>query len=82
MFCLLQSIFNLVKEGLTESLKQQKDLEEQLKNSKEEIIVMRERLSNLEEEYENLNDAGDAFVNHFLNRRFANLRQSNNRKED
>ena len=54
MFCLLQSVFDLMKKGLTESLKLQKDLEEQIKCSEEEVIVLKERLTKLEEENKNL----------------------------
>ncbi len=58
MFCLQESNLGQVTKDLNDGLEQQKNLEEQLKNAKEEIIMMRERLSNLEEENKKINDAG------------------------
>ena len=81
MFCLQESNLGQVTKDLNDGLEQQKNLEEQLKHAKEEMIVMRERLSNLEEENKKINHTADVFVDDIVNM-FENLLQGYKRKKD
>jgi len=81
MFCLQESNLGQVTKDLNDGLEQQKNLEEQLKHAKEEMIMMRERLSNLEEENKKINHTADVFVDDIVNM-FENLLQGYKRKKD
>jgi len=66
MFCLLQSKIDIRKFYANEGPKCKKEYEEQLKCSKEEVIVVRKRLSKLEEENKNLNREVDSYADTIL----------------